>query len=110
MDITQLIQTVGFPIAVSCAVGWVVWYLIKYGLKERQDTLNMILGIHNSHKKEILEITREYKDSLKSNTEALQSMTAKSEEYRSKQLDRLSEIAGTQARILDLFGTRKSIK
>lgn len=64
MDIINMIQTVGVPVAFCVAMGWYVKYITD---QHREDTK----AIQDQHKKEMDEVTL----ALNNNTAALQKLT-----------------------------------
>ena len=64
MDIINMIQTVGVPVAFCIAMGWYVKHISD---QHRED----VLKLNEDHKQEIQDVTR----ALDNNTKALQSLT-----------------------------------
>lgn len=64
MDIVNMIQTVGVPVAFCIAVGWYVKYISD---QHRED----VRQLNEQHRKEMNEVTQ----ALNNNTAALQKLT-----------------------------------
>lgn len=64
MDIVNMIQTVGVPVAFCIAVGWYVKYISD---QHRED----VQRLNDQHRKEMNEVTQ----ALNNNTAALQKLT-----------------------------------
>lgn len=64
MDIVNMIQTVGVPVAFCIAVGWYVKYIND---QHRED----VQRLNDQHRKEMNEVTQ----ALNNNTAALQKLT-----------------------------------